>query len=156
MNDDLMQWAGPSVSPAPSELADRYAISQLCKIYALGIDMRAFDLVTSVFAADAIADGAHGLLPVADYLPKVFAGASGYGVTQHNILNQYVTLDGDAAQVWSYAIAHHWAADGDSRGDLVMGVQYRDQCRRFRQGWLITSRKVVRQWTDGPHPRRST
>jgi hypothetical protein len=156
MNDDVMQWAGPIASPSQSELADRYAVSQLCKTYALGIDMRAFDLVTSVFTKDAIADGSHGVLPISEYLPKVFAGASGYGVTQHNITNQYVTLSGDEAQLWSYGIAYHWAASGDDRGDLVMGVQYRDHCRRFPEGWLITSRKVVRQWTDGPNHRRTT
>lgn len=154
-SDDVMQWAGPIAAPSQAELADRDALSRLCKTYALGVDMRVFDLVTSVFTKDAAADGARGPMTIGEYLPKVFAGASDYGATQHNITNQYVTVNGDEAVVWSYGIAYHWAAPGDDRGDLVMGVQYRDQCRRFPEGWLITSRKVVRQWADGPHPRRT-
>ncbi|HEY3695589.1 nuclear transport factor 2 family protein [Phenylobacterium sp.] len=147
MSDDVMQWAGPIASPSPAELADRHAVSQLVKVYALGIDMRAFDLVTSVFAKDAVTDSNHGVLPVGEYLPKVYAGASAWAATQHNITNQYVTLHGDEAVVWSYGIAYHWSAD-EPPARVVVGVQYRDRCRRFADGWLITARKVVRQWTD--------
>ena len=147
---ELAMWAGPIASPTPAELADRYAVTQLCKVYALGMDMRAYGLSRSVFAADAFAEGTLGAAAIDDYLPKVYAGAVGFAATQHNITNQYVTLDGDLATVWSYAIAYHWATPGDDRADLVMGVQYRDQCRRFEAGWLITARKVVKQWGHEP------
>ena len=53
MNEDLMRWAGPIAAPGNAELADRYAVSQLVKVYALGIDMRNFQLTRSVFAPDA-------------------------------------------------------------------------------------------------------
>lgn len=154
VSDDIKQWAGPIPSPSPSELADRYAVSQLVKTYALGVDMRDLELAMSVFTADAFADGSVGAMPVSEYLPQVYAGAAAFAATQHNITNQYVTVNGDEALVWSYAIAYHWAAPGDGRGDLVVGVQYRDQCRRFPQGWLITARKAVRQWTDVPHQKK--
>ena len=38
-------WRGPIATPSPDELADRYAASQLVKVYALGIDMRDLDTV---------------------------------------------------------------------------------------------------------------
>ena len=47
------QWRGPIAPPGPAELADRYAASQLVKVYALGVDMRDLDTVFSVFAPDA-------------------------------------------------------------------------------------------------------
>ena len=84
-----MAWADPVAEPA--ELADRYAASQLVKVYALGIDMRDIDTVTSVFTTDALVQGMAGTMPASEYLPTIFAGASVYHATQHNITNQHVS-----------------------------------------------------------------
>jgi hypothetical protein len=150
---DLDQWRGPIAAPGPSELADRYAVSQLVKAYALGIDMRDLALVRSVFTADAEVEGMMGAMPAAAYLPTVFNGAAVYAATQHNITNQHVTIDGDEAVVWSYAVCYHLEEAGSGREDLVVATQYRDRCRRFPDGWLITSRTAVVQWVRGPFPR---
>src|SRR5438445_5049006 len=101
------QWRGPIASPGPQELADRYAVSQLVKVYALGIDMRDLDTVRSVFAPDAFVEGMAGAMPASEYLPTIFEGASVYAATQHNITNQHVTVDGDDAVCWSYAVCYH-------------------------------------------------
>lgn len=148
-----MQWAGPIAAPDAQELADRYAISQLVKTYALGIDMRNYNLARSAFADDAFADGTLGAAQIDDYLPKVYAGVLPYTATQHNITNQYITVNGDAALMWSYAIAYHFEQKDSGRQNLILGVQYRDQCRRTPKGWLIARRKVQLQWVDGPLPR---
>jgi hypothetical protein len=153
MSDDVMQWRGPIAPPPPEELADRYAISQLCRVYALGMDSRTYELSRSVFAPDAFADGTAGAAPIDDYLPKTYAGASSFAATQHNIINQYVTVNGDEATCWSYAVAYHWVKPGEDRENIVMGVQYRDQCRRYPGAWQIQSRKVARQWADSPPTR---
>jgi hypothetical protein len=68
--------------------------------------------------------------------------------TQYNITNQHVTIDGDEALVWSYAITVHKAEPGSGRENVTLGVQYRDRCRRTAKGWLIASRKVALQWTE--------
>lgn len=147
------QWRGPIPSPGPQELADRYAASQLVKVYALGIDMRDLDTVRSVFTTDAMVAGMAGSMPASEYLPTIFAGASVYQATQHNITNQHVTVTGDEALVWSYAICYHLEEPGNGREDLIVATQYRDQCRRFADGWLITARTSVPQWVRGPYPR---
>jgi hypothetical protein len=152
-NDDMMQWAGPIPSPSASELADRYAISQLVKVYALGIDMRNYQLARSVFCDDAFAEGTLSAARIDDYLPKVYEGVLPYASTQHNITNQYITPHGDRATIWSYAVACHFEAKDNGRRNLILGVQYRDQCRREDRGWLISARKVKLQWVDGPLPR---
>jgi hypothetical protein len=155
VNEDIMQWQGPSKPPVDSkELADRYAISHLVKIYTLGIDMRNYELCRSAFADDAFADGTLGAALIDEYLPKTYGGAVVYKATQHNITNQYITVNGDEALMWSYAIAYHMEEPGNGRQNLIVGVQYRDQCRRFLNGWLIAKRKVVLQWIDGPLPRK--
>jgi hypothetical protein len=155
MTDDLRRWAGPIPAPGAAELADRYAVSQLVKVYALGIDMRDYELTRSAFTADAFCDGSVGAFPIDEYLPKVFEGAASYEATQHNITNQHVVIDGDDAICWSYAIAAHRAGPTEGRPDLIMGVQYRDTCRRFATGWQIAHRKVVRVWTQFEEPRRT-
>jgi SnoaL-like domain len=146
-------WRGPIPTPSPAELADRFAASQLVKVYALGIDMGDIDTVMSVFTSDALVEGMAGTMPASEYLPTIFAGASVYQATQHNITNQHVTVDGDEALVWSYAICYHLEEPGSGRDDLIVATQYRDRCHRFDNGWLITARTSVPQWIRGPYPR---
>lgn len=153
MTEDIMQWAGPIAPPYAKELADRYAISQLVKTYALGIDMRNYNLARSAFADDAFAEGTLGAAKIDEYLPKVYDGVLPYIATQHNITNQYVTVEGDRALMWSYAVAYHYEKAESGRQNLILGVQYRDQCQRHPRGWLIKARKVQVQWVDGPLPR---
>jgi len=147
------QWQGPIATPSVNELADRYAVSQLVKVYALGIDMRDLDTVLSVFAPDAFVCGMAGAMPASQYLPNVFEGAAVYQATQHNITNQHVSIDGDEALVWSYAVCYHLEEPGSGREDLIVATQYRDRCRRYAAGWLITARQSVMQWMRGPYPR---
>jgi hypothetical protein len=153
VSQEWERWRGPIPSPTPAELADRYAASQLVKVYALGIDMRDIDTVTSVFTPDALVEGMAGTMPASEYLPTIFAGASVYHATQHNITNQHVSIDGDEALVWSYAVCYHIEEPGNGRDDLIVATQYRDRCRRFDGGWLITARTSVPQWIRGPYPR---
>lgn len=158
MNEELRSWAGPIAAPDPAELADRYAVSQLVKVYALGIDMQDYELTRSVFADDATAAGSTNTGPIDEYLPAVYEGATAFEATQHNITNQHVDIDGDRARVWSYAIAVHKAGpSGGDAGltDLTMGVVYQDYCRRSDAGWLIASRSVVVQWMEGDLPERT-
>jgi hypothetical protein len=149
---EIQQWAGPIPTPNAAELADRHAVSQLCRTYALGVDMRDFSLVQSVFDLEGTAEGTVGSFPLTEYLPKVYDGAAAYHATQHNITNQFVTIDGDEALVWSYGVAYHIEPPASGKPNLVVGVQYRDKCRRTDKGWLIYQRRTVLQWTDGPLP----
>lgn len=148
MSEDFSCWAGPIATPDARELADRYAVLQLVKVYALGVDMRDYDLTRSVFADEAHAKGALGGAPIDEYLPKVYGGAAAFAATQHNVTNQHVEMKGDEARVLSYAIAVHKAAPGSDQDNLTMGVQYRDTCRRTDKGWLIVAREAVPQWTE--------
>jgi hypothetical protein len=156
MQDEPLCWSGPIAVPSPQELADRYAVSQLVKVYALGVDMRDLDLVQSVFAPDAFCEGMAGAMPAREYLPSIFSGAAAYPVTQHNVTNQHVAIRGDDATCWSYAVCYHMQQPDSGAEDLVIAVQYRDQCHRFEDGWLITSRKTVMQWLRSPSPRRTS
>lgn len=149
LKDDVSQWAGPIQPPSPSELADRYALGQLCKVYALGVDQRKFDLVLSVFTDDAQLAGSQGMGPAKEYLPKVYEPATHYDSTQHNILNQYITIEGDEALVWNYAVAYHMYEQSKGKANLIVGVIYKDKCRRTPKGWQIFERKATLEWVQG-------
>jgi len=148
MTQHAKKWSGPVKPLSPEALADTHAVSQLCKIYAIGMDLRNYDLARSAFADDALIEGKSGMEPVDESLPKTFAMASSFHATQHFIGNQYVDLAGDEATVWSYGIAHHKAATGDGRDEIIAGVQYRDKCRRSAAGWQIIERVIANQWVD--------
>lgn len=148
MTEQAKLWAGPVEPLSPDALADHHAVSQLCKIYAIGMDMRDYDLVRSAFADDAMIEGKAGLEPVDESLPKTYAMASSFHATQHFIGNQYVDLRGEEAVVWSYGVAHHKVAKSEDRDEIIAGVQYRDTCRRSADGWQIVERSVANQWVD--------
>lgn len=152
MPDLPKSWAGPAKPLSPDELADHHAVSRLCQIYALGMDMRDYPLARSAFADDAQIEGRDGMAPVDDGLASTFAIVSAFQATQHFIGNQYVDLAGDDATVWSYGVAHHKAPPGEGRDDIIAGVQYRDRCRRSPAGWLIVERTVAHQWMDFRKP----
>jgi hypothetical protein len=154
MTDDIMQWAGPSAPPDAKELADRYAIAQLVRIYALGVDSRSFDLCRSAFSDDAFGDGPVGKVEINEYLRRTVDGSGVYHAAQHNITNQFITLKGDEAFMVSYGITYHMEEPGNGRQNLIIGVQYSDRCRRFPKGWLIVHRASKLLWVDGPLPRK--
>jgi hypothetical protein len=153
-DDDLLEgWRGPIAPLDPSQAADLATVSQLARVYALGIDRRDHDLVRSVFAADAVVHGMLGESPIDDYLPQLLAGVAPYAATMHNITNQYGRVDGARGVVWSYAHCLHLEHEGSGLPDLHVGVQYRDRVRRGRDGWVIEARRTVPQWVRGPLPR---
>jgi SnoaL-like domain len=128
------KWAGPARVLSAAELADHHAVCQLVKIYAIGFDMRDYDLARTAFADGSTWEGKTGDEPIDEALPKIYGMAASFTATQHFIGNQYVDLQGDTAVVWSYGIAHHKLAPGGDRDEVIAGVQYRDECKRFSEG----------------------
>jgi hypothetical protein len=145
--DDPTQFRGPIAPEAVDAIADRLAVCRLAPTYAFGIDSRDEALVRSVFAPDAVLQGALGEAPADDYIPRLLEGVARYEATMHNITNQYAVVDGDDADVWSYAVALHFVAAGSDGVDLAMGVQYRDHARRTAAGWVITRRETMKLWS---------
>jgi hypothetical protein len=148
MSEDLHRLAWPIAPVNTAALVDRYSIGQLAQTYALGVDMRDLALARSAFSADAYSEGSNTSGPIDEYLPGILKAVSAFKATQHNITNQYIRLDGDEAMLWSYAFAIHKMMPDAERPDFDLGVTYRDQCRRYSQGWLIVRRKVVIQWSQ--------
>jgi hypothetical protein len=151
MSEAAKTWAGPARAPSAEELLEHHALGQLAKTYALGVDLRDYDLCRSAFATDAVGEERGALVPIEQYLKGAYGTGASFHATQHLIGQQYIRLAGDEAEVWSYGVAHHKVAPDEARDEIIAGVQYRDRCRRFPQGWLIVERRVHLQWMDmGP------
>jgi hypothetical protein len=150
---DIAATRGPIRPGSIDSLADRAAVSEVPRVYALGIDLRDEAMVASVFAPGAMISGTIGDAPAEEYIPRLLAGVAPYQATMHNIINQYAIVHGDEAAVWSYAVALHLEQPGNGRDDMAMGVHYRDQLARTEHGWAITARHTVKLWHRGPFPR---
>jgi SnoaL-like domain len=148
MNDFAKNCAGPAIVPTADELREHYAIGKLVKIYALGIDERDYQLCRSAFAPDAVGEVRGTMVPIEEYVKYTYGVGTSFHATQHLIAQQYIQMHGDEAEVWSYGIAHHKVAPGEARDEIIAAVQYRDRCRRFDRGWLITERRAPLLWMD--------
>jgi hypothetical protein len=153
MSKPTDSWFGSSKVPSVAELVERYAIEQLAKRYALGMDLRDYELCRSAFAPNGIGIGKNGPEPIDTYLPNTYKTAASFQATQHVISNQYIDINGDEAVAWSYGVVHHKVAKGETRDEIIAGVQYRDKCQKFSDGWLIVERSVALQWMDMAPPR---
>jgi hypothetical protein len=149
---DPTTFRGPIAPESPAVTADRVAVCRLAPTYAFGIDSRDEALVRSVFTADAVLRGTLGEAPADEYIPRLLEGVAAFEATMHNITNQYAVVDGDSADVWSYAVALHFAPPDSESADLFMGVQYRDRARRVDGGWLIAARDTVKLWAADRFP----
>jgi SnoaL-like domain len=150
---DPTTFRGPIAPESPAVTADRVAVCRLAPTYAFGIDARDEALVRSVFAPDAVLRGALGEAPADQYIPRLLEGVAAFAATMHNITNQYAVVDGDEADVWSYAVAIHLVHADSGRDDLTMGVQYRDHARRVEDGWLVAHRETIKLWDRLTRPR---
>ena len=139
------------------ELVARAEISDVLDDYAYAIDTRDFDLVASVFTADAVLDYTSAGGPsgqrddvvgwLADSLPAVT-------LTQHVVTNRRIRVDGDAATVRS-ELLNPLLFDGETGTSmLLLGGRYDDTLRRTPEGWRITHRVHATSWTAGPVPAR--
>jgi hypothetical protein len=79
-----------------------------------------------------------------------------FASTLHTVLNQTVTVDGDAAEGETYCLAYHLhhPVDGVYQR-LDWAIRYQDKYRRIDGEWKFTYRKLLIDWqttvtVDGP------
>lgn len=120
-------------------MTDRQELIDLTIRYATAIDSRQYDLLSTVFTADADLDyGEVGhwksAAEVIEFMDLAHAGAAS---TMHRMSNQVVTVDGDAATARTYVDALILGPDGS--GVNAIGF-YDDELVRTAEGWRISKR----------------
>jgi len=128
-------------------LLDERAITAVLHDYARALDRRDWELLASLFTANAVVDYSseggpvcHGPEPVVADCQEDFAGLD---ATSHLIGNVTIAVDGDSARASS--VVHAWhvrqAAAGGSTLLLVGG--YEDRLVRTPGGWRLAARTLT-------------
>jgi SnoaL-like domain len=138
-------------------LGDRLEIDDLLTRYASAIDTREWDVLDSVFTADAELDyrsagGIKAAYPeikawLAEVLP-IFTW------TQHLVLNRAVRLDpaGASGRARSGFLNPNGLMVHDKPWLFTVGGYYHDHLARTKDGWRITSRLEETLWWSNPMP----
>jgi SnoaL-like domain len=120
-------------------VTDRDELIDLTIRYATAIDSRQYQLLSTVFTADAALDYGEvgqwtGAAEVTEFMDLAHAGAAN---TMHRMSNQVVEVDGDTATMRTYVDALILAGDGS--GVNAIGF-YDDEAARTPDGWRIRRR----------------
>ena len=120
-------------------MTDREELIELTIRYATAIDSRQYQLLSTVFTADAELDYGEvgrwtGVAEVTEFMDLAHAGAAN---TMHRMSNQVIAVDGDTATARTYVDALILGPDGS--GVNAIGF-YDDEAVRTADGWRISKR----------------
>lgn len=126
-------------------LADEAELRALSATYTRGLDRHDQELVRSVFAEDATTHyGAFRGGPD-EMAAMAMKALSAYSATQHFLGQINLTIDGDAGTGEVYFQAFH--RHGTEGFDRFICGRYIDRYRRTQDGWRMTHRTEVVDWT---------
>lgn len=137
----------------PQQTSDLLEIQQLIYRYAWLIDTRDFAGLDSVFAPGAevhynVFGGVKQTWPEIQGFLRM--GLSLHRVTQHQMSNPMVDLDGDRATARTYGnLVHVQELRGGEPSTVVQHAVYHDALARLSCGWRITSRRLDNLFVQG-------
>lgn len=144
--------------PTEPSFADWKAIRDLVDAYAHHADRREPEAQAAAFAEDGQVRLFPGD-PSAHEPEQVITGRTNLTKTFDHLIRQYdattylkgqsnVHVDGGTATAESYCLAHHLTREEGERVLIVMAIRYLDTFARTDEGWRITRRDLVFDWTD--------
>jgi hypothetical protein len=93
-----------------------------------------------------VIDYGDGARPVVEVIPGLMAGLGAMRLTQHNIANTVMRIDGARAKAETNCVALHIIPGPDGESELVVGGRYLDTLVKARGRWLIAERLYVMDW----------
>lgn len=148
------------------EISDRLELGQLMVRYVDAIDRKDWVALDGVFTADAHLDyessggpeGKGDYPTIRGWLEKNLAM---FPMTQHVLGQSLITIDGDTAQCRT--LFHNpmgvpvnddgiYDAEGKGLHIFTVGGVYEDTCTRTADGWKISQKVELAQFTDGSFP----
>lgn len=142
-----------------SELADKQAIEELHKRFALAVDGKNFVEIARLFTQDGLIRF-NGDLPIKEFI-GVFTETQKTVDTQHFSINSVAVINGDRAVASSYFLGYHRVPGkvqdetiGQIYGkyeidtDLFQGGTYDDELVRTPEGWRMAVRNVSILWSQ--------
>lgn len=129
-----------------TEVADRLAIAETLALYCRGIDRCDAEQLAAVFTPDAHLDYGSGAAPIGETIAGLMAGLGTMRLTQHNITNTVMRLDGDTAKAETNCVALHLIPTPEGEIELVVGGRYLDRLVKREGRWQIAERLYVMDW----------
>jgi hypothetical protein len=129
-----------------TDIADRLAIGETLALYCRGIDRCDPDQLAAVFTSSALIDYGDGARPVTEVIPGLMAGLGAMRLTQHNISNTVMRIDGARARAETNCVALHIIPGPEGEIELVVGGRYLDRLVKEQGRWLIAERLYVMDW----------
>jgi len=131
-------------------------IHQLMARFATGIDTCDWAMYRSVFADEIDLDysswraSSVGRWRADDWVARGTRLFPGLSATRHALTNVLITPDGEgAARVRANVCADHVVVDATGTAVFTLNGFYDDRCVLTGDGWRITGKRLVMQWTTG-------
>ncbi len=140
----------PTASFDPQAFLDRQAIVDLTIAYGWLLDHGPRSDLDQVFTPDAHANyGGVEFDGLEAIIAKIESSLGRLSISQHLISNQQVSIDGDSATCRCYLQAQHTLRGTEGGDNYIMAGRYFDDLERTPDGWRITKRVLVIDWTEG-------
>ena len=142
------------------EMRDRLEIRALVDSYAFCVDSSEHERTAGLFTADGELRIFERGNPVAvrerigrAEITAAMEGLSRYELTIHFVGNHRSRIDGDEATGETYCVANHVrkvdeGGGPDGRANYVMHVRYLDRYTRTVEGWKISQRHLMLEFTE--------
>ena len=135
------------MTEAPS---DRQEIIDLAVAYCWALDTGDYEVLRSVFTADATAQlGSSSQSGVEEIIERVSTSLAKFVGSQHMVSTHQVVTDGDTATARCFLQAQHMRREGEAAPLYTVGGRYEDRLVRTASGWRIAHRDLMVMWRDG-------
>jgi hypothetical protein len=134
-------------SSASGRCADHEALRALLQRYARAVDERDVDTLATLFHPDAELVGSRGVESLAEFLtsmrvPRIFP------ISMHVIADPLIDVGPgpEEAILDTYAVVYQLSEPASDRGDLTLGIRYRDNAVRHDGRWVLRRRTSHTLW----------
>ncbi|MFM7404776.1 MAG: nuclear transport factor 2 family protein [Erythrobacter sp.] len=128
------------------ELADRLAIAETLALYCRGIDRCDPEQLAAAFTPDAQIDYGDGAKAISETIPGLLMGLGNMRLTQHNISNTVMRIDGETAKAETNCVAFHLIPTPEGEIELIVGGRYLDRLEKREGRWRISERLYLMDW----------
>lgn len=134
-------------------ISDRLEIQDVISAVSLHSDMKEFDEIPQYYTADAVVEYPSifgmesAIAPVLEHRARVMTFLPHFDVTNHQVTNFQIKINGDKATCRSQVRAVHRIGPDIER----VGGTYHHELRRTAEGWRICYHRFDRDFIDGPN-----
>ena len=136
-----------ALDPALLEIVDKAGIRDVMMRYARGIDRRDMDLIASSFTPDAYANySGRESQGLENILSSLGGSLRRFDRTTHFMGDQEMQINGDTADVETYAIDYILYTFEGTQYQAMGGLRYQDRMVRHNGQWLVQNRVLHIDW----------